>query len=123
MTGQDDGNDPYIAHHSPQPPELTTVSATVQPDCRTTVPHIGTAKAVISGCNRGENSRADCHTNLPDKRATNRRKQRPTGIWLRGTVWQFRMRVPRAVVATVGREFKTNQAARRQAKIAYQLRN
>ncbi|MGO4527330.1 DUF6538 domain-containing protein [Microvirga sp. 2MCAF35] len=32
-----------------------------------------------------------------------RPKQRPTGLWLRGTVWQFRARVPSSVARTIGK--------------------
>ncbi len=79
-----------------QATDLTTISATITQGCRATVSHADAAETAISVCNRYENSRADCHTNLPDKRAANRRKHRPTDIWLRGTVWQFRVRPRRA---------------------------
>ena len=88
-----------------QTTDLTTLSATVTHDCRTTVSHIGTDKSAISVCNRVTNRRADCNTSLSHKSVAHRRRQRPTGLWLRGTVWQFRMRVPRDCVGTVGREF------------------
>ena len=99
------GSSPTSPTKHLQDTDITTVFATVPPDCRTTAPHTGTDKSVISGCNRGENSRPDCHTCLPHLPATHRRKQRPTGLWLRGTVWQYRMRIPRDCVETVGREF------------------
>ena len=67
--------------------------------------HTGAAESAISVCNRGTNRRADCNTSLSHKPVAHRQKHRATGIWLRGAVWQFRMRVPCEVVAAVGRKF------------------
>jgi hypothetical protein len=88
-----------------QPIDSKSESATVAQDCRTTVSHNGATESAISVCNREKNSRPDCNTRLPVERAAHRRKQRPTGLWLRGTVWQFRTRVPCDAVPTVGRQF------------------
>ncbi|WP_425540712.1 DUF6538 domain-containing protein [Rhodoblastus acidophilus] len=67
--------------------------------------HIDAATTRVNGCKTVENRRSDCSASLSHNPATHRQKQRPTGLWLRGTVWQFRMRVPRECEETVGRKF------------------
>ncbi|MGO4523437.1 DUF6538 domain-containing protein, partial [Microvirga sp. 2MCAF35] len=61
------------------------------------------ADAALSVWNRCENSRRDCRTSPSHRPSRIRPKQRPTGLWLRGTVWQFRARVPSSVARTIGK--------------------
>jgi hypothetical protein len=66
----DSDSDSVWLRQSTQPIVSTTTSAAVTQDCRTTAPHIEDADSSISVCNRGENSRPDCHTSLPHIPAT-----------------------------------------------------
>jgi len=46
----------------------------------------------------------DCHTTLSHRPRTRRsQRRRPTGLWLRGAVWQFRVRVPQDVRSKIGK--------------------
>ena len=102
------GIDSVWLHHHAQSTDSSATSLNDPANCRTTAPHTARAKSRETVENRGENSRAGRHTTLPHKAATHdhskRRKQRATGLWLRGTVWQFRVKVPADVAAVIGRE-------------------
>ena len=74
-------------------------------DCRTGVSHTCPAEPGLSVSRRCENSHNDCRTSLPHKPVAHRRKRRATGIWLRGTVWQYRVRVPADVREKFGRSW------------------
>ena len=46
----------------------------------------------------------DHHTTLSHRPRTRRsQRRRPTGLWLRGAVWQFRVRVPQDVRSKIGK--------------------
>ncbi|WP_425311669.1 DUF6538 domain-containing protein [Microvirga massiliensis] len=61
------------------------------------------ADAALNAWDRCENSHRDCRTSASHKPSRNRLKQRPTGHWLRGTVWQYRVRVPSDVARIIGK--------------------
>ncbi len=65
--------------------------------------HTGAADAPLSVSERTKNSHLNCRTNLPHKRVAHGRKHRSTGIWLRGAVWQYRVRVPSSIVQAFGK--------------------
>jgi hypothetical protein len=88
-------------HQFPENHDLSGASPQNAPDRHSTVSHTGLADARVSVGDRGENNPRACHTSLPQEpaaqRSPKRRKQRPSRLWLRGAVWQFRVRAPRDV--------------------------
>ncbi|WP_414472785.1 DUF6538 domain-containing protein [Microvirga sp. M2] len=71
--------------------------------CSTTVSYTLAADAALSAWNRSGNPSRDCRTSPSHKPSRTRPKHRPTGLWLRGTVWQYRARVPAVIAQIIGR--------------------
>ena len=66
------------------------------PVCDTALSHTASAESPQSPSKSAVSARPGCRTFLSPKR-------RPTGLWLRGAVWQFRTRVPADLQAVLGR--------------------
>jgi hypothetical protein len=66
------------------------------PACDTTPSHTGHTEAHPKPWNRSSDGREGCSTRVSHSR-------RPTGLWLRGAVWQFRTRVPVELRSRLGR--------------------
>ena len=89
------------------PPSLHQVSQIIENNnetggdvkpCHSMVPHTPETISQLSHCDNSSNRVHECHANLPRKPATHRAKRYPNCLWRRGTVWQFRKRVPNDVV-------------------------
>ncbi|MDQ2102684.1 DUF6538 domain-containing protein, partial [Azospirillum isscasi] len=68
----------------------------LNPVCDTALSHTASAESPPSSPKSAVSARPGCRTFLSPKR-------RPTGLWLRGAVWQFRTRVPADLQAVLGR--------------------
>ena len=64
--------------------------------CDTPLSHTASAESLPSPSKSAVSARPGCRTSLSPKR-------RPTGLWLRGAIWQFRTRVPADLQAVLGR--------------------
>lgn len=64
--------------------------------CDTALSHMASAESPPSPSKSAISARPGCRTSLSPNR-------RPTGLWLRGAVWQFRTRVPADIQAVLGR--------------------
>jgi len=73
--------------------------------CDTCVGHIDLAKHDITHGNHSTNQNEKWVTDAGHITGSHRKKHRVLGIFRRGTVWQFKRRVPNDVVDIFGREF------------------
>jgi hypothetical protein len=83
----------------PQAIEVTQGNASpgaLNPPCGTCLSHTGYTEAHSKPWNRSSDGREGCSTRVSHSR-------RPTGLWLRGAVWQFRTRVPAELRSRLGR--------------------
>ena len=94
----------------------------------TYVGHIDDAKHALTHDNRSRIHDGEWVTNVGHITGSHRAKRYPIGLFRRGTVWQFRKRVPNDVISMFGRKFikqslKTGDyrlAARLAVKLAYE---
>ena len=63
--------------------------------CHTQASHIRARNGGLTLTNRSRNRQQDCHTRLSHKRSVR-------GLWLRGSIYQFRVRVPVDLRAAIG---------------------
>ncbi|MCW2238216.1 DUF6538 domain-containing protein [Azospirillum canadense] len=68
----------------------------LNPVCDTALSHAASAESPPSPSKSAVSARPGCRTSLSPKR-------RPTGLWMRGAVWQYRTRVPADLHAVLGR--------------------
>jgi len=73
--------------------------------CSTMVSHTGDTISQSTHCNNTTNRDVECSTSLLHKPVAHRGKRYPIGLFRRGTVWQFRKRVPNDVISMFGRKF------------------
>ena len=81
---------------------LTDCAALV---CSTMVSHTGDTISQSTHWNNTTNRDVECSTSLLHKPVAHRGKRYPIGLFRRGTVWQFRKRVPNDVISMFGRKF------------------
>jgi hypothetical protein len=93
------GQSPATRSIPPQISEKTQESASQKDDlraCNTKVSHFSNSISSATLSNRSRNRPRDCHT-----RSSHQRSAR--GLWLRGSVWQFRVKVPVDLRQALGR--------------------
>jgi hypothetical protein len=69
------------------------------------VSHTGDTISQSTHWNNTTNRDVECSTSLLHKPVAHRGKRYPIGLFRRGTVWQFRKRVPNDVISMFGRKF------------------
>jgi len=92
--------------HWPQHIENVEEKGKSQANSDTKLCHTSTIIPTLNHGNIGKNDPEKCVTTLCHIPVPRRRQKKyPAGLWLRGTQWQFKKRVPPDLEAAVGRSF------------------